>query len=469
MAYSDSWLSNPSHQLSIGSALELTNSMLGSYTIFTYRHLQRWWSPRQLHASSQQRPVAPAPETQPRHRLHLHICRQRRNHERRSCYAKQSLCHCYSAIRASIATSTERRGGPGQQACSRNNVREQRDGCFGADAAQLVAASHGCILVPCWRQLLANGEPFRQSASHNGTLLPKSSMGAEVAVGKCSAQVLQHPANGRGTEGSAIRIMDSALTYGTLRAWDRGSLRTRVRLGVCTTVLRVPIPPRTAPALPSTDIACHTAYLIHTYVVSVCVKELRLIQSQWGRLQVASGCRVLTGGEGGVMKAAQRGARAAAGDKEGDSVAVLRRGDGGGGDGGAAAALLRANRWADVRIPRVCSGCGAGMGYIESLTRIHSGKCHFCDLREEEDCLRRWAENATESSARLLPLNAISYTSCVGLPPGSPGCVCVCDIPSVRRDGQNGSIVPSTIHANCLRRTCLGGRAHLDEVHHCAR
>ncbi len=73
---------------------------------------------------------------------------------------------------------------------------------------------------------------------------------------------------------------------------------------------------------------------------------------QVGRLLVASGCRVLTGGEGGVMEAAQKGARAAAGYREGDSVAVMRHGGGG---GAAEVAALRANRWADVRI--ATGGC----------------------------------------------------------------------------------------------------------------
>ncbi len=37
--------------------------------------------------------------------------------------------------------------------------------------------------------------------------------------------------------------------------------------------------------------------------------------------------------------------------------------------------LVMQVRGAGARCP-VGSGCGAGMGYIESLTRIHSGKCH---------------------------------------------------------------------------------------------
>ncbi|KXZ45448.1 hypothetical protein GPECTOR_54g189 [Gonium pectorale] len=43
-----------------------------------------------------------------------------------------------------------------------------------------------------------------------------------------------------------------------------------------------------------------------------------------GRLLVEAGCRVLTGGEGGVMEAACRGARAAAAYCDGDCVALLR-------------------------------------------------------------------------------------------------------------------------------------------------
>ncbi len=49
---------------------------------------------------------------------------------------------------------------------------------------------------------------------------------------------------------------------------------------------------------------------------------------------MAAGCRVLTGGEGSVMEVAQRGARSAAGYREGDSMSVLRQGGGGGGGGG---------------------------------------------------------------------------------------------------------------------------------------
>lgn len=80
---------------------------------------------------------------------------------------------------------------------------------------------------------------------------------------------------------------------------------------------------------------------------------------QVGRLLAAAGCRVLTGGEGGVMEAAQRGARGAAGYREGDSVAVLRQGGGG---GAAEAALLRANRWADVGI--ATGGCDGQHGRL---------------------------------------------------------------------------------------------------------
>ncbi len=66
----------------------------------------------------------------------------------------------------------------------------------------------------------------------------------------------------------------------------------------------------------------------------------------------------------------------------------------------------------------VCSGCGAGMGYVESLTSIHKGKGHSLPPPGRRR-LADGAEQAAGSSARLLPLNAVSNTNCVGLPSGA--------------------------------------------------
>ncbi len=40
------------------------------------------------------------------------------------------------------------------------------------------------------------------------------------------------------------------------------------------------------------------------------------------------------------------------------------------------AALAQLHTYWANKLLQVGSGCGAGMGYTESLTRIHSGKCH---------------------------------------------------------------------------------------------
>jgi uncharacterized protein (TIGR00725 family) len=71
-----------------------------------------------------------------------------------------------------------------------------------------------------------------------------------------------------------------------------------------------------------------------------------------GRGIVERGWRLATGGLGGVMEAASRGARSAAGYREGDVIGVLPSGD-----------RATANRFVDIAIP-------TNMGYARNLLLV---------------------------------------------------------------------------------------------------
>jgi uncharacterized protein (TIGR00725 family) len=68
--------------------------------------------------------------------------------------------------------------------------------------------------------------------------------------------------------------------------------------------------------------------------------EAAALAEELGKLIVEAGWRLVTGGLGGVMEAASRGARSASGYREGDIVGILP-----GGDAGAA------NRYVDIAVP----------------------------------------------------------------------------------------------------------------------
>jgi uncharacterized protein (TIGR00725 family) len=64
------------------------------------------------------------------------------------------------------------------------------------------------------------------------------------------------------------------------------------------------------------------------------------IAEELGRLIVERGFRLVTGGRGGIMEAASRGAHSAAGYREGDVIGILPGGD-----------KSAANAWVDVVVP----------------------------------------------------------------------------------------------------------------------
>ena len=77
--------------------------------------------------------------------------------------------------------------------------------------------------------------------------------------------------------------------------------------------------------------------------------EAAALAEELGKLIVEAGWRLVTGGLGGVMEAASRGARSASGYREGDIVGILP-----GGDAGAA------NRYVDIAVP-------TNMGYARNV------------------------------------------------------------------------------------------------------
>jgi uncharacterized protein (TIGR00725 family) len=78
------------------------------------------------------------------------------------------------------------------------------------------------------------------------------------------------------------------------------------------------------------------------------------LAEELGRLLVEHGCRVLTGGLGGVMEAASRGARSAANYGDGDVIGILPGDD---------AAL--ANEFVDIAIP-------SGMGFARNVLIVRT-------------------------------------------------------------------------------------------------
>lgn len=82
--------------------------------------------------------------------------------------------------------------------------------------------------------------------------------------------------------------------------------------------------------------------------------EQRVLAEELGRLLVEHGCRVLTGGLGGVMEAASRGARGAANHSDGDVIAILPGEDPG-----------LCNEFVDIVIP-------SGMGLARNVLIVRS-------------------------------------------------------------------------------------------------
>jgi uncharacterized protein (TIGR00725 family) len=78
------------------------------------------------------------------------------------------------------------------------------------------------------------------------------------------------------------------------------------------------------------------------------------LAEELGRLLVEHGCRVLTGGLGGVMEAASRGARAAANRTDGDVIGILPGDDPG-----------RANEFVDIVIP-------SGLGFARNVLIVRT-------------------------------------------------------------------------------------------------
>jgi uncharacterized protein (TIGR00725 family) len=83
-----------------------------------------------------------------------------------------------------------------------------------------------------------------------------------------------------------------------------------------------------------------------------CGEEARLAAEALGRGIVERGWRLATGGLGGVMEAASRGARSAASYREGDVIGVLPTGD-----------RKTANRFVDIAIP-------TNMGYARNVLLV---------------------------------------------------------------------------------------------------
>lgn len=73
-----------------------------------------------------------------------------------------------------------------------------------------------------------------------------------------------------------------------------------------------------------------------------------------GRLLVEHGCRVLTGGLGGVMEAASRGAHSAANRSDGDVIGILPGDD-----------ATLANEFVDIAIP-------SGMGFARNVLIVRT-------------------------------------------------------------------------------------------------
>lgn len=82
--------------------------------------------------------------------------------------------------------------------------------------------------------------------------------------------------------------------------------------------------------------------------------EQRALAEELGKLLVEHGCRVLTGGLGGVMEAASRGARGAVNHSDGDVIAILPGDD-----------PAQANEFADIVIP-------SGMGFARNVLIVRT-------------------------------------------------------------------------------------------------
>lgn len=82
--------------------------------------------------------------------------------------------------------------------------------------------------------------------------------------------------------------------------------------------------------------------------------EQAALAEELGRLLVEHGCRVLTGGLGGVMEAASRGARGAANHTDGDVIGILPGDD-----------PAQANEFVDIVIP-------SGMGFARNVLIVRS-------------------------------------------------------------------------------------------------
>lgn len=80
--------------------------------------------------------------------------------------------------------------------------------------------------------------------------------------------------------------------------------------------------------------------------------EALAVAEALGRGLVERGFRLATGGLGGVMEAASRGAHSAAGYREGDVIGVLPSGD-----------HASANRWVDIAIP-------TNLGYARNVLLV---------------------------------------------------------------------------------------------------
>lgn len=72
----------------------------------------------------------------------------------------------------------------------------------------------------------------------------------------------------------------------------------------------------------------------------VAERDVMELAREIGRLAVETGFRVITGGLGGVMEAASRGAHEAANYREGDTIGILP-----------GTRAVEANRWVDIVLP----------------------------------------------------------------------------------------------------------------------